>query len=229
MTWPTVSCLMPFGFDDPRRHEIYLWTATRWKMMFPDWQFCFGVDPAWQEMGGSPTFNRSRARNNAFQQADGDILVLTDADTACNRENVEDALKIARTTNAWVIAHHIYYSLKEDYTTNLLREAEDIELHAKPFSYDWKMLERSEAGVLVIPREAWETVEGYDERFHGWGYEDNAFAESLKQKWGAPERTAGDMFHLWHPRGENTNDPATFEQPYIKENEALLQQIKEGR
>lgn len=229
MSAPVVSLLIPYGFDDPRREEIFMWTLTRWRHHFPDWQACLAVDPYWQEMGGRDTYNRSRARNRAFQKADGDILVLADADTACNKENVEQAVYIARTTNAWVIAHRTYYSLNEETTDELLQKPADTPLTVKPLSYDWKMLNKSEAGVLVMPREAFEAVEGYDERFAGWGYEDNAFAETLKQKWGPPQRTPGDMFHLWHPRGEDTNDPATFEQPYIKENEALLERITAGQ
>lgn len=223
MSQPAVSLLIPFGFDDPRRDEIFRWVYARWKTTFPHFQICLGVDPSWQEMGGDSTYNRSRARNDAFRQADGDILVISDADTACGPHNVQEAIHIVRETGCWVIAHTVYYSLTEDFTEKLLRCEPDSDLHVRPFSYDWKMVNRSEAGVLVMPREAYETAEGYDERFQGWGYEDNAFAAKLKKRWGEPQRTYGDMFHLWHPRGD-----ADFSQPHIKDNERLFEEIRDA-
>lgn len=80
----TVSLLMPTGFTDKRRHEIYLWTMARWQRLFPEWQFCEGhSDPT--------NYNRSQARNDAYRQADGELLVITDADcitTRCIIDNV---------------------------------------------------------------------------------------------------------------------------------------------
>lgn len=210
-----VSLLLPFASMDPRRIQIYAWVLARWMTLFPEWQICIGVDDP-------ENFNRSRARNNAFMKADGDILVITDADTATTPGNVTQAIETVKRTRGWVIAHQTYYSLNETYTDYLLERPPNVGLEAGLSSskYNWVMNSRSEAGVLVMPREAYETVEGYDERFQDWGYEDNAFATKLRQKWGEPQRTTGSVIHLWHDPGLN------FDQPHIKENEALLEEIR---
>ncbi len=211
-----VSLLVPTGFKDRRRHEIYLWVMNRWLKQFPDWQVCIGED--------DPTnYNRSRARNDAFRQADGDILVISDADTATTVENVERAIAQCLTTDAWVIAHKHYYSLDEYYTDFLLQMEPDFTFDKEGFArgkFNWVMTNKSEAGVIVMPREAYESVEGYDERFRGWGYEDNAFAAKLRKGWGDPQRTDGFVAHLWHDPGLN------FQQPSIKYNEELFEEIK---
>ncbi len=208
----SVSLLIPTGFKEMRRHQIYLWTTQRWMMQFPEFQICLGwSDPL--------NYNRSEARNKAFQQADGEIIVITDADTATSPANVKAALDLSIRTQSWVIAHRTYHSLTEQYTDALLQESPDVPLRP-PFPAHWTMRNKSQAGVLVMPREAYETVEGYDERFDGWGYEDNAFAEKLNKKWSPALRTSGEVVHLWHSRGLD------FEQPHIKENEALFEEIK---
>lgn len=217
-----VSLLVPTGFKDRRRHEIYLWVMNRWLKQFPDWQVCIGED--------DPTnYNRSKARNDAFRQADGEILVISDADTVTTIANVERAIAQCLTTNAWVIAHKYYFSLTEHFTDWLLQQEPDYQFedekgsHAavKRDDFNWVMTNKSEAGVIVMPREAYEAVEGYDERFKIWGYEDNAFASRLRKKWGVPQRTDGFVAHLWHERGLD------FDHPDIEANQKLYESIRD--
>jgi predicted glycosyltransferase involved in capsule biosynthesis len=85
------------------------------------------------------------------------------------------------------------------------------------------MRNKSQAGVLVMPREAYEAVEGYDERFKIWGYEDNAFAEKLNKKWCPALRTSGDVVHLWHARGLD------FDHPDIDVNRKLFEEIRDEK
>lgn len=210
----TISLLMPTGFTDKRRHQIYLWTMDRWKKQFPDWQFCEGHS--------SPlNYNRSQARNDAYRQAGGEVLVITDADCFTSKGNVHEALELVLSSRAaWVIAHHTYYSLTREFSDRVLELPPDAPVDGLFQNSDWKMVDKSDAGVLVMMRDAYEAVKGYDERFNGWGYEDNAFASKLRKFWGPSQRTRGEVAHLWHSRGLD------FEQPFIKYNEQLYAEIK---
>lgn len=206
---------MPTGFTDKRRHEIYLWTMARWQRQFPNWQFCEGhSDPT--------NYNRSEARNDAYRQADGELLVITDADCVTSKANVHEAMEMVLSSKAaWVIAHHIYYSLTKQFTDVILELPPETNNLGEFYpNSDWKMVDKSDAGVLVMMREAYDAVQGYDERFNGWGYEDNAFATKLRKLWGPSQRTRGEVGHLWHPRGLD------FDQPHIKHNEKLYGEIK---
>lgn len=212
-----ISIIIPFASKDPRREKIFWWVTNRWlKLKEPSWEIVFGrSDP--------DNFNRSAARNEAIQKSSGDILLITDADTACNMEQVHSGIAMVESGEApWVIAHTEYWSLSRENTDDLLEYSTNIHLSKpRPGEYNWVMRSRSQAGVLIVPRAAFEEVQ-YDERFNGWGYEDNAFADTLNAKWGQAKRTPGDMFHLWHDPGEN------FKQPHIKENERLYEAIKAG-
>ena len=211
----SVSLLLPFGSRDPRRIKIYLWIRRRWMSLFPDWQICLGSDP------DLDNFNRSKARNNAFLHADGDILVITDADTATTPENVEAAIALCERTQSWVIAHEIYHSLTKEHTDQILEQSPDMIL-TPPYQSNWTMRKKSMAGVLVMPHEAYDAAGLYNERFHGWGYEDVDMAERLDKRWSPALRTSGEVIHLWHDPGLN------FQQPHIKENEALLEETRRG-
>lgn len=220
-----ISLLCPFGSHDEARVRIFYWCMDRWSDMFHDgMELCIGLDGP---VDGTDHFNRSVARNDAFKQSRGEILVLTDADTACNKAQVLEAIEAVRSGVPWVIAHDRYYSLNREFTNRLLDNDKDLispngDLNP-PYESDWVMRNRSIAGVLVMHREAWEAVGGYNEAFQGWGYEDNDFAVRLDRHWGEHERVVGPMLHLWHPRGD-----ADFSQPNIEHNEELYQRSVRG-
>jgi hypothetical protein len=52
---------------------------------------------------------------------------------------------------------------------------------------------------LCVRRSRFDECGGFDERYRGWGDEDNEFYQRLTER-GAVERPPGAMVHLWHPR-----------------------------
>lgn len=212
----TVSLLIPFASEDIRRLQIFDWVEARWEDTCPGFEMCIGHDEP-------NDFNRSKARNKAFEESTGEIIVISDADTACPIDNVLGALKfIENGSTGWVIAHTEYYSLTEEYTDWLITQPPGMVL-SPPFPCNWRMVNKSQAGVLVMTRRAYERAGGYDERFDGWGYEDNEFAVRLTRQVGPPTRIYGPMLHLWHPRGLD------FDQPNIDYNEKLYRETVEGQ
>ncbi len=65
---------------------------------------------------------------------------------------------------------------------------------------EWEKLQSGSHGCVAIRRSCWETVGGLDERFGMAGYEDLAFNTVCEAFWPS-RRVLGDLFHLWHPRG----------------------------
>lgn len=74
-------------------------------------------------------------------------------------------------------------------------------------------------GLFVIHREAYLQLGGFDERFVGWGGEDDAMSVKLRRA-GVALSEIGDepALHLWHPRSRES----TLGQPHYAANRALL-------
>ncbi|MDE1961200.1 MAG: hypothetical protein KGH80_06345 [Xanthomonadaceae bacterium] len=75
-------------------------------------------------------------------------------------------------------------------------------------------------GVFLIARTAFVRLGGWDERFRGWGGEDDAFSYRLERaRAPALELDIRPAVHLAHPRPR----AATFEQPHYAANCSLLE------
>ena len=208
----TVSLIIPFASEDIRRLQIFDWVEMRWEDTCPGFEMCIGHDDPHD-------FNRSKARNKAFEESSGDIIVISDADTACPIDNVLGGIKAVEEGAPWVIAHTEYHSLTEEYTDWLITQPPGM-MFKPPFESNWVMRNRSVAGVLVMRREDYERAGGYDERFEGWSYEDNAFQLAMDSRVGRHCRVFGPVLHLWHDPGP------TFDDPNVPRNREILSEYE---
>jgi N-terminal domain of galactosyltransferase len=148
---------------------------------------------------GYPLFTGDRPRGqwaraaacNAAAAAAGswEIALVADADTVLESEAVSRTIERVRRTRAAARPHDHRYMLTHLASKELMR--------GKPIKPEWLFADAPGGGALVVHREAWETVGGYDERFIGWGYEDSAMNISLATTAGW-ERISGVALHLWH-------------------------------
>jgi hypothetical protein len=177
----------------PRRDGIAdrdaLWAFCRpwWESQHPDW-------PVIEGHHDDGLFNRSAAINRAAEAAgDWDVAVIIDSDVICDPERVRTAVTLAETTGRMVIPHDIRRDLSRHGTAAVMRG----------WQGDWsrqvrKVYPDMVSAVIVVPRPLWDAVSGFDETFCGWGFEDNAFAESCLTFGGAIERIPGELWHLYH-------------------------------
>jgi hypothetical protein len=213
-----ISVLFPYRGDDGPRDRIFGWVLRWWNANFPEAEICVGRnfdDP----------FNRGKARNDAFGQSHGQVVVVADADTVPTGEGVRAAIADVIEARCWSIpyAENRYYNLTEQATADVLSWTTRNAI-PEPDEHLWDHKITSWAGCLVIPREAWERVGGYDERFVGWGYEDNAFRVKLDRLWGPHRREDSYCCHLWHPVAEGS----TFDQPEIERNRTIFLRYLQG-
>jgi predicted glycosyltransferase involved in capsule biosynthesis len=80
------------------------------------------------------------------------------------------------------------------------------------------------SSVVIVPRDLYEEVGGYDERFVGWGWEDLAFFWACATMAGY-DRVGGAVYHLWHPQSRAD----TYESPHYRANEELGHRYMEAK
>jgi hypothetical protein len=209
-----LSVLMPY------RRETTPYRERNYELVVAHWQDYLRQLPYQSEIvTGSdlePVFNRSRARNEAFRKSIGDIIIVADADTLFQHQHMTSSIDVTvRSVNSvgYVLPYSVYYNASQEWTD---RYPGGRITEPRQSEYEHR-LTTSESGVLVTTRANFEKVRGYDERFRGWGYEDNSFCLALRALCGNPYRVPGFVVHLWHPVTESVR----FEQPHIQFNRDL--------
>lgn len=210
----TFSLIVPYRGNGGFRTELWSWCRRWWSYRFPGVEIITGDTE-------DPTFDRGTSRNVAVEQATSDILVIADADTIPNSGAVREALALVREGAPWVLPYgeERYYNLTEPTTWKILHAEPSVTV-LEPHVWEHKLT--SWAGCLVMSREAFLSVGGYDERFVGWGYEDNAFRFAMDTLVGPHVRVDSYACHLWHPITPGSN----FDQPHIDHNRALFRRYE---
>jgi len=140
----------------PSRMKPYDRVRRFWAETFPDW-------PVVAEDSDTEIFSLSRARNNAVRKAATEIVVVADADTIPEADNVVSAVTDP-TGVTW------------PFTTWRLIPAEYADRPLDEFPRIPALIDPHATGAVMVTTvdEYWR-LGGHPEEFHGWGYEDQAF------------------------------------------------------
>lgn len=150
----------------------------------------------------SGAFNKAQACNRGFIYTTEDVIAFVDADTVMGSRIFTAALKRVALKDEVI---RPFGSL----TDLTLKETERyIETQQLPVPAQTQRNDRRSGdvipmcgGIVILKRERYFTAGGFDERFQGWGGEDDAFGYAL-------ERTGATIMivkaehahHLWHDR-----------------------------
>lgn len=202
---PVTSALVPWRPSTIRRCNLWAWAERYMVAHFP------GIEICTADSGHEP-FNRAASRNVAYAKARGDLLLVIDADTICSPDLVEGPTETWRVPGA-------YLETTLEGAEALLSQDPSGTVVWPPPRHVQVSNDAPLTGCWLVAREAYEAVGGFDERFHGWGYEDVAFARALETLVGPPERAEGtSLVHLHHP----VDVLEQWEQPEIGMNRALF-------
>lgn len=162
-------------------------------------------------------FNKSRGLNVAAREASHELLVTGDADMLMPGEALDRALLACRDHFDAVNPYSSLVDLTERETRSLLRG--NIELEAIQRRIVADRLPQGEflcfcGGICVYRRDVYFALGGMDERFIGWGGEDDAMSANLERY---TDRIAVQKdtlaYHLWHPR-----PPQRYHHPHYRKN-----------
>ncbi|MBY0065342.1 MULTISPECIES: galactosyltransferase-related protein [Priestia] len=190
-----VSVLIPYKPDKGIRDKLFRWVISYYKNVMPEVELCIGRSK-------SEPFNRSQAINRAAKKATRPIFVIADADVIYSREILIKAIPLL-SKHAWIIPYGKWLDISQASTAKLL-----VSSPKWPFSTKVKSTERfgnktvkPVSGVVVVSRKNFNSIKGFDERFRGWGREDNAFRDAMNTLCGPYKRiNSNSIYHLWHPK-----------------------------
>jgi len=177
--------VIPRLADGGERDRLWDYCRRHWETELPTLEIVEG------HHDGDGPFNRSAAINRAAE-GEWDVLVILDADTVLDAEQVIRAIEEAEETGCLVLPYTARNMLSQAGTHQIL----------DGFEGNWERFvqtrERNRVSCCVaVPRALWEAVGGFDERFKGWGGEDEAF-EAACRAIGGVRRLQGANWHLWH-------------------------------
>ncbi len=199
---PKTVILVPFSSSEPSR--VIIWRHLR-KWLEKTLDYPLYVGEHFPE--SAATYNHSLARNLAAQKAgDWEIAVIQDADTIIPTQQIITGVAAAYETGAVTYPYDERWELDITGTKMFLTNtASNWQQHMTQYTRDVPL-----GGCMIIRRDLWETVRGFDTGFVGWGHEDGAFAIAAQVLDGwRLLRIPGKSFHLEHVHApaKNPNNP----------------------
>lgn len=217
-----VSFLVPFRDDDGSR-------TRQWELIRAKLEATYDAEIIVATNDELP-FRKTAALNRAAEQATGDVFLVWDADTWCDPDAVLQSVHHA-SEGRWGRPWNAKFKLNEAATEYVLGlgPAWDGTLDHRAFGKPENRNTFQHAPPLVVSRDMWEAVHGFDQRVSGWGQEDVMFCRALRVLVGQPKAVRGTAYHLWHPRiGKSGKDlwPGQYSDA---ENLALVARYKQAR
>jgi len=204
--------LIPYRPTSERRHRLLEHVEQRWKAAGFEVVIGFEDDP-------SGPFNRSAAINEAARVAgDWDVAIIADGDTIVPPHQATAAVDLAADTGRMVMAFTQFVPLDQKMSNKILDGFAGF--WGPPTGFDWTC-----SSAVVVRRDLFDCVGGFDEGFTGWGFEDVAFALACDAVAGPRLRVDGPVWHLWHePSPENDEN-----HPVLIANKARAQHYIDAR
>ncbi len=185
-----VSVVVPYAGDCPYRKTAWEWVEAKYESL--GWQVVTGeANPA--------HWVKADAVNDGLAKADGDLVVIADAD--CWDPAVARAVELVEQGRPYVIPHQQVWRLDLAATGLLIAgyEPERPKTHRNHVDQNHgKHTGVPGGGVTVLPRAHYDECP-LDRRFVGWGGEDHAWGYALEALYGPPLRLSWPCWHLWHP------------------------------
>lgn len=207
---PKISLLIPFSSNNQERKKVFKWVKEYWKHELPHAEIIIGKDKKywWQT---NKVFCKNAALNNAVKKSKGKVLVIMDADAYIRGGIINkcaDRILEEIDNHLWYVPYHHLYRLNESVTQEIIESdpswplripSPPLEEWLQKTGHNSRYGHRYGAMCMMFPREAYNVLGCFDERFIGWGSEDISLLRALDTLWGKHKVSYNDMLHLYHP------------------------------
>lgn len=192
---PEVVVLVPWRSGD--QHRELAWKIARRDLE----QLGFPIVTADSE----GEWNRAAAINAAAAAAgDWDVAIIADADTVDDHAALDKAIAQAHADGSAVVPFDTKFKLNREATIVSDRGSLNFDRRRDVDGRDPTRPKGPAAakrgGTIVVSREAWDAVGGFDPGFIDWGHEDQAFRAAIGTLApGGLDEISATSYHFWHP------------------------------
>lgn len=174
----------------------------------------------------SGSFNKSWGLNIAASHASCGRLLFADADMLMSAASLNAITEAMNQGIDAVNPYDVLIDLSQQETQQLLEQSADLNISRSTEDLNRKSLGQHPpfcGGVFAITRTLYQLTGGMDERFEGWGGEDDAMSKRVTFFSSTMTTLSSTAYHLWHEDDEHVTNHTSA---YIR-NLALLTQYYE--
>lgn len=188
-------------------------------------------------------FRKTRALNNGVKNSEGDLLVFCDQDLIFPEDHIENIIKNSR-RKEFLMGRP--FSISENEKKVVLNELEKLSykeiikklnpeyiinikntLKKDKIRRIFKQLYLKKRGIKLVGmsyslfKEDYVSINGYDEKYQGWGCEDDDFGNRLEAKGIIGREFRGSLIqvHLYHPFDPTKKKSNNEEYYYLRKKE----------
>lgn len=187
-----VSVIVPWQPGCPHREASWRYLQNWFRLNAPaSWQII-------EARHDSDPFNKAQAIRDGFKRSFGKIIVVHDSDLFS--DGLFEAVELVTKRHQWAIPHTMVYRLDYEASEEVLQGTDPYALLDRLDEKPYKGV--IGGGIVVLRRELFEKCPP-DNRFVGWGGEDEAWGYALQLVSNQPAaRGKQPLIHLWHPPQE---------------------------
>lgn len=160
-----------------------------------------GIEPLVVDDGrtGDSQWNRSAAYNRGAASTDAEVLVYSEADMLLEADQIHSGVEMASESPGLVVGFSKFMAMTEEASDRVRRR----EIH--PSAAESMQVRRdceSIGAVNIVSRETLTLIGGgYDTRFEGHAYDDDAMEIAFRLCCGPTRFVPGPAWHQWHVPG----------------------------
>lgn len=194
MDTPQLSIIMPVIGDHGGPRDVAAdWCFRRWEALCHSLDVDFEFILETHKRDDGPTYHLTAMGNRGADRAKGHYLLFTPADMFLNLPEFDAMFGAMFAGKPVILPHRSQLRLPPAetdamYAGDLLADCTYTE--AKTYSND---------PCFAITATAFRQVNGFDERFRGYGCEEHAFMAAVRTLIGEPATAPGSVYHLHHP------------------------------
>ncbi|MDG1906270.1 MAG: glycosyltransferase [Arenicella sp.] len=169
----------------------------------------------------SGLFNKSWGLNIAAQHSSRSQLIFADADMLISNQALETISQRLGSEVDAINPYNKLIDLTSEETHQLLDNAPELNISRSTQQINRQQLGQHPpfcGGIFAVTRQLFDKCGGMDERFEGWGGEDDAMSHRISNHSSNSITLEQTAYHLWHGR----QDQAQYSSPAYIRNLALL-------